>query len=85
MGAALANLLRILQGRPHDVLSTGHDRMLDRRDEIPPPPGDTYQEAQGREHFEQQLRIRLHLGILYAAPLPFVIVSLRLVSGPPNQ
>ena len=68
IGATLANLLWTLQGRSHDVLSTGHHRMLRCRDETPPPARDADSEAQGREHLEQQLRIQLHPGILHAAP-----------------
>jgi hypothetical protein len=53
--------------------------MLCCRDEIPPLSGDTYLKAQGREHFEQQFRLRLHLVILHAAQLLFVIVGLWFV------
>jgi hypothetical protein len=81
----VTNLLWTLQRCPHDILSTSHDRMLHRCEEIPAPASDAHREAQKREHLEQQIRIRLHPSILPVAQLPFVSVVSRLVFSPPNR
>jgi len=65
VGTTPPNLLRALQRDLHDGLSTGHDRMLGRRDEMPPLVGDANPEAQRSQNLEEKVRIRFHMAILH--------------------